>query len=123
VSRNFSVGWTITGREHSAIAILREQDWSVAVDTDGKPRPVNEANAVARPVRAVVPIAISADRPTAALPLTPLAIPRRDRPGRPGDSSSPRRPAILAIPSCCSIRSSWGRDAGVPVARSPCAAR
>lgn len=43
VSCELSVGPTITGREHSAIALLREQDWSVAVDTDGNPRPVDEA--------------------------------------------------------------------------------
>jgi len=39
----FSVGWTITGREHAAIALLREQDWSAAVDTDGEPRSLEEA--------------------------------------------------------------------------------
>jgi hypothetical protein len=43
VSCEFSVGWTITGREHSAIALLRERDWSAAVDNDGNPRPIEEA--------------------------------------------------------------------------------
>jgi hypothetical protein len=43
VSCEFSVGWTITGREHAAIAALQERDWTAAVDTDGEPRPVDEA--------------------------------------------------------------------------------
>jgi hypothetical protein len=43
VSCEFSVGWTVTGREHSAIALLREKDWSAAVDTDGNPRALEEA--------------------------------------------------------------------------------
>jgi hypothetical protein len=43
VACEFSVGWTITGREHTAIALLRERDWSAAVDTDGEPRPLEEA--------------------------------------------------------------------------------
>jgi hypothetical protein len=38
VSCEFSVGWTITGREHTAIAALRVSDWTAAVDTDGEPR-------------------------------------------------------------------------------------
>ena len=43
VACEFSVGWTITGREHAAIAALQERDWSAAVDTDGEPRPLEEA--------------------------------------------------------------------------------
>jgi hypothetical protein len=43
VNVEFSVGWTITAREHTAIAALRANDWTAAVDTDGAPRPVDEA--------------------------------------------------------------------------------
>jgi hypothetical protein len=43
VSCEFSVGWTITGREHTAIAMLRERDWSATTDVDGEPRPLREA--------------------------------------------------------------------------------
>jgi len=43
VSCEFSVGWTITDREHCAIAGLGARDWTPAVDTDGIPRPVDEA--------------------------------------------------------------------------------
>jgi hypothetical protein len=43
VACEFSVGWTITGREHAAIALLGEPDWNAAVDTEGNPRPLEEA--------------------------------------------------------------------------------
>ncbi len=43
VACEFSVGWTITAREHAAIALLRARDWTAAIDTDGEPRPVDEA--------------------------------------------------------------------------------
>ena len=34
MSCEFSVGWTITGREHTAIAALHTSDWTAAVDTE-----------------------------------------------------------------------------------------
>ena len=74
VSCEFSVGWTITGREHAAIALLRERDWTAAVDTDGNPRPVDEA--------AVAEI-------TGLLPAATLA----DLPGRHAGDRAPRAPA------------------------------
>ena len=37
VSCEFSVGWTITGREHTAIAALRAGDWTPALDAEGEP--------------------------------------------------------------------------------------
>ena len=43
VNCEFSVGWTITEREHTAIAGLRERDWEATTDTDGEPRPLREA--------------------------------------------------------------------------------
>jgi len=43
VNCEFSVGWTITAREHTAIALLRTSDWTAAIDTDGEPGPVTEA--------------------------------------------------------------------------------
>jgi hypothetical protein len=43
VSCEFSVGWTITGREHAAIAGLRERDWTATTDAEGNPRPLREA--------------------------------------------------------------------------------
>lgn len=43
VSCEFSVGWTITGREHTAIAALPATAWTAAVDPDGAPRPLDEA--------------------------------------------------------------------------------
>jgi hypothetical protein len=43
VSCEFSVGWTITDREHTAIAALPATAWTPAIDTDGKPRPLDEA--------------------------------------------------------------------------------
>jgi Transposase DDE domain group 1 len=39
----FSVGWAITAREPAAIGLLRERDWTPAVDPDGEPCPVIEA--------------------------------------------------------------------------------
>ena len=43
VACEFSVGWTITAREHTAIALLRHSDWTATTDTDGEPRPLREA--------------------------------------------------------------------------------
>jgi hypothetical protein len=39
----FSVGWAITAREPAAIGLLRERDWTPAVDPDGERCPVIEA--------------------------------------------------------------------------------
>jgi hypothetical protein len=39
----FSVGWAITAGEPAAIGLLRERDWTPAVDPDGEPCPVIEA--------------------------------------------------------------------------------
>lgn len=73
VSCEFSVGWTITGREHTAIALLREQDWTAATDTDGEPRPVDEA-AVAE-ITGLLPAVT-----LAAYPAGTRVIVRRERP-------------------------------------------
>jgi hypothetical protein len=73
VSCEFSVGWTITGREHTAIAALRTSDWTPAVDTDGEPRPVEEA-AVAE-ITGLLPAAT-----LAAYPPGTRVIVRRERP-------------------------------------------
>jgi hypothetical protein len=73
MSCEFSVGWTITGREHSAIALLRERDWSAAVDTEGNPRPIDEA-AVAE-ITGLLPAAT-----LAAYPADTRVIVRRERP-------------------------------------------
>jgi hypothetical protein len=43
VNCEFSVGWTITEREHTAIAGLRERDWEATTDAEGEPRPLREA--------------------------------------------------------------------------------
>ncbi len=73
VSCEFSVGWTITGREHAAIALLRARDWTAAVDTEGELRPVDEA-AVAE-ITALLPAATLAAYPTGT-----RVIVRRERP-------------------------------------------
>ena len=73
VTCEFSVGWTITGREHAAIALLRERDWSAAVDTDGEPRPVDEA-AVAE-ITGLLPAGV-----LACYPAGTRVIVRRERP-------------------------------------------
>jgi len=38
VDSEFSVGWALTAREHTAIAALPETAWTAAVDVDGDPR-------------------------------------------------------------------------------------
>jgi hypothetical protein len=73
VSCEFSVGWTITGREHAAIALLRERDWTAAVDTDGEPRPL-ELAAVAE-ITGLLPPSTLASYPTQT-----RVIVRRERP-------------------------------------------
>jgi Transposase DDE domain group 1 len=73
VSCEFSVGWTITSREHTAIAQLCERDWTAAVDTDGEPRPIDEA-AVAE-ITGLLPVSTLASYP----PGTRVIV-RRERP-------------------------------------------
>ncbi len=69
----FSVGWTITAREHTAIALLRHSDWSAAIDTEGNPRPPEEA-AVAE-ITGLLPAAT-----LTAYPPGTRVIVRRERP-------------------------------------------
>jgi hypothetical protein len=73
VSCEFSVGWSITGREHAAITGLRGADWSAAVDTDGNPRPLDEA-AVAE-ITGLLPPGV-----LASYPARTRVIVRRERP-------------------------------------------
>jgi Transposase DDE domain group 1 len=73
VSCEFSVGWTITAREHTAIATLRAGDWTPASDVDGEPRPVDEA-AVAE-ITGLLPAAT-----LVAYPPGTRVIVRRERP-------------------------------------------
>ena len=73
VSCEFSVGWTITGREHAAIALLRPRDWTPAVGTDGHPRLVDEA-AVAE-ITGLLPATTLAN-----YPIGTRVIVRRERP-------------------------------------------
>jgi hypothetical protein len=62
VNCEFSVGWTITEREHTAIAALDATDWTPVVDTDGQPRPLDKA-AVAE-ITGLLPSQALADYPT-----------------------------------------------------------
>jgi hypothetical protein len=73
VSCEFSVGWAITGREHAAIALLRERDWTAAVDTDGELRLLEQA-AVAE-ITGLLPPSTLASYPTET-----RVIVRRERP-------------------------------------------
>jgi hypothetical protein len=73
MSCEFSVGWTITGREHTAIAALAGVAWTAAVDTDGDPRPLGEA-AVAE-ITGLLPRAV-----LAAYPPGTRVLVRRERP-------------------------------------------
>jgi hypothetical protein len=73
VACEFSVGWTITGREHTAIALLAERDWNAAIDVDGHPRPAEEA-AVAEITGLLPPAAL------AGYPPGTRVIVRRERP-------------------------------------------
>ena len=73
MSGEFSVGWTITGREHAAIALLRATDWTPAIDADGQPRPVDQA-AVAEITGLLPPTVL------AAYPAGTRVIVRRERP-------------------------------------------
>jgi hypothetical protein len=73
VACEFSVGWTITAREHAAIATLAVTDWTPAIDTEGEPRPLDEA-AVAEITGLLPPTAL------ASYPLSTRVIVRRERP-------------------------------------------
>ena len=73
VSCEFSVGWTITGREHTAIAALRAGDWTPALDAEGEPRPLEDA-AVAE-ITGLLPASTLAAYPTGT-----RVIVRRERP-------------------------------------------
>jgi hypothetical protein len=59
VHAEFSVGWALTEREHTAIAALPEAAWTPAIDTDGDPR---EAAAVAE-LTGLLPAVMFADYP------------------------------------------------------------
>ncbi len=69
----FSVGWTIGEREHTAIAMLPASAWTATLDTDGVPRPVDEA-AVAE-ITGLLPAHVLADYPSGIRVLV-----RRERP-------------------------------------------
>jgi hypothetical protein len=73
VHSEFSVSWPVTDREHTAIALLRETDWTAAVDTEGAPRPVDQA-AVAELTGLLPPTSL------AAYPTGTRVIVRRERP-------------------------------------------
>ena len=67
----FSVGWAVTDREHTAIAALPKQAWTPAIDVDGDPR---EAAAVAE-LTGLLPPGALRDYPTGT-----RIIVRRERP-------------------------------------------
>ena len=73
VSCEFSVGWTITTREHTAIAVLPPSAWTPAVDTEGQPRPIDEA--AVTEITGLLPATVLADYP----PGTRVIV-RRERP-------------------------------------------
>ena len=73
VNSEFSVGWTIGEREHTAIAALAPGDWTAAIDTDGEPRPQEQA-AVAE-ITGLLPAAGLGDYPPGM-----RVIVRRERP-------------------------------------------
>src|SRR3954454_13431157 len=64
---------SITGREHTAIALRQARDWTAAADTDAEPRPIDEA-AVAE-ITGLLPAAT-----LAAYPPGTRVIVRRERP-------------------------------------------
>jgi len=71
VHAEFSVGWALTEREHTAIAALPETAWTAAIDIDGEPR---EAAAVAE-LTGLLPAVMFADYPAGT-----RVIVRRERP-------------------------------------------
>jgi Transposase DDE domain group 1 len=73
VACEFSVGWTITAREHATIATLSVTDRTPAIDTAGEPRPLDQA-AVAEITGLLPPATL------ATYPLGTRVIVRRERP-------------------------------------------
>jgi hypothetical protein len=71
VHSEFSIGWAVTAREHTAIAMLPERAWTPAIDIDGDPR---ESAAVAE-LTGVLPTVMFADYPPGM-----RIIVRRERP-------------------------------------------
>ena len=71
VRSEFSIGWAVTDREHTAIAALPARAWTPAVDIDGDPR---ESASVAE-LTGALPAAMFADYP----PGTRIIV-RRERP-------------------------------------------
>lgn len=71
VDSEFSVGWAVTGREHTAIAALPQRAWTPAIDIDGDPR---ESAAVAE-LTGLLPAGMFADYPVGT-----RIIVRRERP-------------------------------------------
>ncbi|WP_434056939.1 IS1380 family transposase [Pseudonocardia lacus] len=73
VNSEFSVGWTITTREHTAIAALRDTDWTATTDPNGEPRPLREATVAE--ITGLLPAAALATYPAGM-----RVIVRRERP-------------------------------------------
>jgi hypothetical protein len=73
VSCESSVGWAINAREHAAIAALPASAGSAAIDTEGRPRPRDEA-AVAE-ITGLLPAGVLDDYPDG----TRIVV-RRERP-------------------------------------------
>jgi DDE family transposase len=71
VRAEFSVGWAVSEREHTAIAALPETAWTPAIDVDGDPR---EHAAVAE-LTGLLPVTMFADYPEGM-----RVIVRRERP-------------------------------------------
>jgi hypothetical protein len=71
VRSEFSIGWAVTDREHTAIAALPKRAWTPAIDIDGDPR---ESAAVAE-LTGVLPPGALADYPSGT-----RIIVRRERP-------------------------------------------
>jgi hypothetical protein len=59
VHAEFTVGWALTEREHTAIAALPETAWTTAIDVDGDPR---EAAAAAE-LTGLLPAVMFSDYP------------------------------------------------------------
>jgi hypothetical protein len=74
VDSEFSVGWTLGAREHTAIAALPESAWTAAIDGEGQPRDPNEQAAVAELTGMLATGALD------AYPIGMRIIARRERP-------------------------------------------
>jgi hypothetical protein len=78
VHAEFSIGWSVTDREHTAIAALPESAWTAAVDTAGDLR---EGAAVAE-LTALLPARVLVDYPAGTRVIVRRAVSRSgDRPG------------------------------------------